>query len=966
MMDAGGSVIVRETEFREWMADEGQAPATQNTITMDARRLETYYGDLDEAFDTDGFEAIRQALAYSKADERADRPNPARFPIEGDLYANLSHYRSTLNAYARFRSAADTASTGAEDIDKRIELFDDQGNAHWPVRQRDRAAEDIAFRIRGASNRTIDAEKTTDILEVGRALFKEGKSVRVVRSNNLRRPYLSYGKQKLTSYKMAPEIAAALGMPPQGSVNDAAPLLDPTVLKEFKERFLAAFPDFEPSGFAATSGGYFDAERRYKDALIEKAEQALDDESLSDEALGRRLLDLLISRDSGLLGWRTDGKVRQLRDAYPGKLEVEAGRLVRSEEDPATAVGAFVEAVWPILSEGQDKNQPYSESRNIPSMLLAFAYPTEAIGINTDPLWRVSKALTGKSLLGNNPLTEDEYAEVLDLADTLFEKFEEWGWQPRDLWDVQGFIWVVREGQDPVQPIDLSDNQEKQTMPKPTNLILYAPPGTGKTYSTVQEAVALCHGSAPEDRGEIKARYDTLVEAGQIGFVTFHQSYAYEDFVEGLRPETGSRDGEEEAASGGFRLEPKRGIFREIAALAQQARRNAGKPTGLDLTGREFFKMSLGRAGSEDHIYDAAIEGDYIVLGWGGDVDWSDPKYNDYQAIFDKWNELQPGTHGSDGNISQLWRFRSSMKEGDIVIVPDGNSSFRAIGEIVGPYEYASTDVREYNHRRKIRWLLVLEESLPVETIHDGKFTMRTCYLLKRNRVKLEALSRLLPGNAPAADATPDQFVLIIDEINRANISKVFGELITLIEEDKRIGGDNQTTVKLPYSGDVFGVPDNLHIIGTMNTADRSIALLDTALRRRFTFRELMPEPELLQAAAERTGAPLVSLLRRLNERIEYLFDREHQIGHAYFISCETIEDVHETMRHRVIPLLAEYFYEDWHKVALVLGDAEGAGRFLTRTQLAPPAGIQSDGFSEDRWRWKVRDHFDDNAYDAF
>lgn len=305
------------------------------------------------------------------------------------------------------------------------------------------------------------------------------------------------------------------------------------------------------------------------------------------------------------------------------------------------------------------------------------------------------------------------------------------------------------------------------------------------------------------------------------------------------------------------------------------------------------------------------------------------------------------------------------MQPGDIVIVSDGNSNFRAIGEITGQYEYNPTGEQDYNHRRSVRWLVVLEESLPVEMIHDGKFTQRSCYLLKDSKMKLEALSRLLPGAGPVVDARPDQFVLIIDEINRANISKVFGELITLIEEDKRLGAPNAATVSLPYSGDRFGVPNNLHIIGTMNTADRSIALLDTALRRRFTFEELMPEPELLSDVSSRTGIDLVAVLKSLNERIEYLFDREHQIGHAYFIHCQTVADVHETMRYRIIPLLAEYFYEDWSKVALVLGDADGAGRFVVRTTLKAPAGMQSDGFSEDRYRWQVRDQFDDDAYAA-
>ncbi len=448
----------------------------------------------------------------------------------------------------------------------------------------------------------------------------------------------------------------------------------------------------------------------------------------------------------------------------------------------------------------------------------------------------------------------------------------------------------------------------KVTGPKqlPTNLILFGPPGTGKTYQTAREAVALCDGSADypdtgEGRAALMDRYRDLETEKRIAFVTFHQNYDYENFVEGLRPETG----DDEGATAGFRLEARPGIFREICALADQARTRtvpSSSATGSDFTDRRFWKMGQGAIGSEDEVYDAAIANDYITLGWGGTIDWSAERFSTFEAIKAEWLEKNPDDL-TPSNWTQMWPFRCEMKVGDIVIVPYGNTAFRAIAEVTGNYRYEPSAEGHYAHRRDVRWLLTLDEPLALDTIVDGNFTMRTLYSIPTKRVNLPALGRLIgdeSSEAVAAGAVePDQFVLIIDEINRANISKVFGELITLIEPDKRLGMDNALTLTLPYSKKRdFGVPANLHIIGTMNTADRSIALLDTALRRRFVFQEIAPRPELL-GTVDRID--LKAVLTKINDRIEYLIDREHCIGHAFFMGCDSRGAVHNVMRDKVI-----------------------------------------------------------------
>lgn len=495
----------------------------------------------------------------------------------------------------------------------------------------------------------------------------------------------------------------------------------------------------------------------------------------------------------------------------------------------------------------------------------------------------------------------------------------------------------------------------------PVNLILYGPPGTGKTYRTAVEAVTLCDGVAPARRDELMRRYRELLAARRISFVTFHQSYTYEDFVEGLRPVA---DGEDDAAepATGFTLRAQDGVFKQIADLARSNRgTSVGGSEALFDRKRKIFKMSLGRSWTpeDSRIFKDAIAGGYIVLGWGGDVDWSDPRFDDFSEIKARWRRDHPDASGNDPNIAQIYTLRTNMEIGSLVVVSDGNRLFRAVGEITGSYYFSPGP--DGNHRRKVKWLWHSDESLARELIYNRLFSQVSAYQLNSDLVDWDALEQIVRGGQDAkAAGEPESFVLIIDEINRANVSKVFGELITLIEPDKRAGCMNALSVTLPYSKKLFSVPANLHIIGTMNTADRSIALLDTALRRRFRFRELMPDASLLGVV---DGIDLGAVLSGLNRRIEFLFDRDHQIGHAYFIDCRSRAEIDTAVREAVIPLLVEYFYEDWEKVRAALGEVANNGAFILRTQLRSGIYAESDDDEGERWRYTVKEPFEASAY---
>jgi 5-methylcytosine-specific restriction protein B len=414
--------------------------------------------------------------------------------------------------------------------------------------------------------------------------------------------------------------------------------------------------------------------------------------------------------------------------------------------------------------------------------------------------------------------------------------------------------------------------------------ILYGPPGTGKTWLAAREAVGAVDQTAYANwrakkisDEELLALHHQHVLVGTIKWVTFHPSYSYEDFVEGFRPVR--------AASGEtISFEVRKGPFREICDTASGRPSLFGPPVGSVIT-------AIG--GSKT----------YEVIG-ANDQGW--------------FLRVRPNRTDQVGEEQEKFVTRRVIeKAADLGFEPKV-FSIPGKGDVM-PSEYGLKGnqlIVGSDLRRRVAEDLGISTSDIANSAHFG------------------AIARFIKEQSASAPK-PTPACLVIDEINRADLSRVFGELITLLEPDKRLGGAEERRVHLPYSGEErFGVPATLSVIGTMNTADRSISSMDFAMRRRFTFAEVAPDPDLCPKAYG--GVDVAAALRGINRRVEVLRGRDYRLGHATFME-HALEDVRDrfgwpdnddgrlrslayVLRSRVVPLLEEYFHEDLRKVEIALG----------------------------------------------
>lgn len=645
----------------------------------------------------------------------------------------------------------------------------------------------------------------------------------------------------------------------------------------FKEQ-LTDFVDFQDPGRK-----YIDNEYAYKKALSEMAHEMFDDwvtqgpGSMAPQDF-RTLLERLlrgkipvVDQIQNLTGWRDnatlfeqlladEASMRQFMLLLHGLFE-EAAR----GDEVAKSLGALLDWFNAV-------DAPPSLTKVFPTFFLFIWNPQVHFYIKPRVFDRFLRAIGEKPLGTGRRLTVEEYRRVLSVMNQVRDSLADW--KPRDMIDVHSFYWVVTDWTADAEEVrkpavestsDLVEPRAPATavarVSLPLNLILYGPPGTGKTYHLEKDLFP-----SFVEKDVLLSRESFLRQLGQER--TWFQVVALALLEMGpSRPNA-------------FNNHPL--ILGKVSVCNTNSAGASVRATLQQHTVEECSSIS----------YASRIPP--LVFERGEDGLWLAKEElikTDCPEIWDDWERIR-----------QFKPRSQALRRYEFVTF---HQSF-AYEEFV---EGIKPVVNDDGEGGELGYL-----------VHDGIFKQMV---------------------RQALDDPHHSYALFIDEINRANISKVFGELITLIEPDKRLRWNGATgawegglRVRLPYThtqnpaAELFGVPDNLHLIGTMNTADRSIALLDTALRRRFDFRELMPRPELLgkksvPAPDGSDSIDLEKLLEAMNERIEFLFDRDHQIGHAYFMGIDSYRQLEQVFLNRLIPLLQEYFYNDWEKVQLVLGDLD-------------------------------------------
>ncbi len=422
------------------------------------------------------------------------------------------------------------------------------------------------------------------------------------------------------------------------------------------------------------------------------------------------------------------------------------------------------------------------------------------------------------------------------------------------------------------QPSLLQEQIQKPMNNIPLNQILYGPPGTGKTFSTIDLVVDINEPNNNYSRSEKKSKFDQLLNDGRAVFTTFHQSMTYEEFIEGIKPQTVNNQ---------IRYEVTNGILKDIVEQCFEDIK-ALKALSVSATSEMSFKEKFQE-------FSKAIQMGKIILKTRSGIPVQLSKTSSAGNL-----QLNSGEDTRDYVISMKRLEKLVIAYPKPSVIKNIHEEIRAvIGGSNSSLYFSALDA-----------FISFDKKLSDTVQTDGKE-------LRLNEINLtdEEISNLPP------------YFLVIDEINRGNVSAIFGELITLIEEDKRFGRTNQQFVQLPYSREEFVLPPNLYIIGTMNTADRSVEALDTALRRRFSFVEMLPDASKLNGK-EIQGINLELLLNTMNQRIEVLVDRDHTIGHAFFMNTENVHDLRTAFGNKIIPLLQEYFYGNYQKMEMVIGSA--------------------------------------------